>query len=397
MPQDMDYILNAVAEYYKKYENIRNEYCLGNRLKFNFFSAISDFYYRENFHSDILKLILDPYTEEVGNYQFLKYFLDMIGCDSNDFKSDVTCVREEKRIDILIKSNSKAIIIENKINGAVDQPNQLARYMEALKAESIDVVKIVYLTLTEAKKIDFSTYDDEHKEYIKTIKSKLHYLSVISNTKHEQSLLYFFDKCITITEKQEKNQKNFSVFLTHYKKLLMHLGGEIMVENAQKKLIKTIYSEKRFIRAKDELMSLLQNQWHVDRLFGELVAEIIQEKDNKYESYDYPTAKTIVKTVCKDFGIVFYTPLAYGFISLTSDGRFSVLRKCELFKILEEACFDSYSDKAAFADEFPQWIYRDFDFSSMSDATVDEATAIISKQLKLLEEKCQQFIDESEN
>ena len=106
-------LLEQAYKYHRHYENIRNEYRLGDRLRFNFFASISDIYYRENFHSDILNMILDPYTEEVGNSQFLTSFLELIGCNTDDFKSDVFCIREaslnssDSRIDILIESKKK--------------------------------------------------------------------------------------------------------------------------------------------------------------------------------------------------------------------------------------------------------------------------------------------------
>ena len=222
-------LLEQAYKYHRHYENIRNEYRLGDRLRFNFFASISDIYYRENFHSDILNMILDPYTEEVGNSQFLTSFLELIGCNTDDFKSDVFCIREaslnssDSRIDILIESKGKAIIIENKINGAVDQPNQLARYIKLLEDENIKIVKIVYLTLIKGKTIDFSTYSDEYKEYIKYLTlnnpdNKLCYLAVVDTG--DNTLLKFLDMCIGIAQKQEKESKNFSVFLKHYSDLL---------------------------------------------------------------------------------------------------------------------------------------------------------------------------------
>ena len=111
----------------------------------NFFTLISKNYHHENYHSNILKIIFtgDLNKDIVINKDYFRQFLLFIGlkdCDKKDFVTNITCTREEKRIDILIKSGKKAIIIENKINGAVDQPNQLARYLEALEEEKFEVI-----------------------------------------------------------------------------------------------------------------------------------------------------------------------------------------------------------------------------------------------------------------
>lgn len=74
---------------------------------FNVFYLISDLYYRENFHSDIIAFLLDT-TEKHGNGdKFLSAFISFlqdIGCkriNQKDYK-DATAVREENRIDILV-------------------------------------------------------------------------------------------------------------------------------------------------------------------------------------------------------------------------------------------------------------------------------------------------------
>ena len=53
---------------------------------FNIFSAISDTYKKENYCSDILKLILDPNTDEIGNPKYLYEFLLFIGISEKEIK-----------------------------------------------------------------------------------------------------------------------------------------------------------------------------------------------------------------------------------------------------------------------------------------------------------------------
>jgi hypothetical protein len=130
-------------------------------IGFNIFTLISDYYYRENFHSDIIKSLLDTEREKT-----LPIFLKMINSTRkegelkiSDF-SNFTIHREKERIDILILDDysKKAIIIENKINHAADTNRQLPKYYEKI-SKDFEVVAIVYLTLNTSKtphKLDWS-------------------------------------------------------------------------------------------------------------------------------------------------------------------------------------------------------------------------------------------------
>src|SRR6266404_4347993 len=95
-------------------------------LGFNLFAIISELYYRENFHSDVLQAIIDPKGKHREKDAFLHLFLEFIrshgaAINSSDY-SNAQVIREKDRIDLLIKDedSKKAIIIENKINNAGD-------------------------------------------------------------------------------------------------------------------------------------------------------------------------------------------------------------------------------------------------------------------------------------
>ena len=105
---------------------------------FNIFTSIAEYYWYENLHSDILKNILDPFTPVIGNPEFLKCFLELIEIDPKTFNYQSASVkREAEKIDLLIYDEKSAIIIENKINFACDQPNQLPRYYEKINNKDV--------------------------------------------------------------------------------------------------------------------------------------------------------------------------------------------------------------------------------------------------------------------
>lgn len=93
----------------------------------------------ENANSRILASLLTQHDNN-GNYQMLKAFAKHFFCDTDlaeliDTPKIVTeqQVRNDKRIDIYINEPGKyAIILENKVMDAPEQPHQLANYIEGL-------------------------------------------------------------------------------------------------------------------------------------------------------------------------------------------------------------------------------------------------------------------------
>ena len=401
----------AANKYHKHYEKVRKKYKLKEKLGLNFFTLISKNYHHENYHSNILKVIFtgDLNKDIIINKDYFQQFLVFIGlkdCDKKDFITNITCTREEKRIDILIKSGKKAIIIENKINGAVDQPNQLARYLEALEEEKFEVIKIVYLTLTEEKRIDFSTYSDEYKKYIPSIKSRLVYLTAVDQTgKADKNFIRFLKKCIKPTKKNQNRKaekKEFEVFLKHYRNLIMHLGGEIKMRNFQKKLVETIYSKKENIKAFDDFKDLLKNEALMRELRSECVLAKIKKKIPEYvdHSYPYHCGRTIYKKWNNDFGITYWISeqldISYGFITLEDEAKFSTIQKKELKNILNHDCFNEFSnEKVQEEKENSEWIFRNFDKDDINNYTTQEIVDMVTKVLRLLEEKSKHLLEDN--
>lgn len=137
-------------------------------LGFNAFELVSDVYRKENFHSDILKAILDPKSKHGEGTLFLQLFVKYL--QNVAMKQDKAIVmeklsklqrferahvtREEGRIDVLIDFEKYVILVENKINGADDMERQLPRYVEYVETSRLDkkeVAAIVYLTSAQPK------------------------------------------------------------------------------------------------------------------------------------------------------------------------------------------------------------------------------------------------------
>lgn len=209
---------------------------------FNIFTEISDIYWRENFHSNILKIILDPNTPDISNNnpKYLNLLIKTIFVNDNIAFSNYTKVTIEEptddgRIDIFIKdlSNNNVIIIENKINNASDMPNQLARYYEYIKKSGDNLIAILYLPLYD-KKPPFDFYEKKYDNIIKNVKDITYTIPVIN-------LCEWLDKCLNLTDKENEIAR---VFIMQYSNLLKSLGGDKMVIQKQIEIIEEAFKNE---------------------------------------------------------------------------------------------------------------------------------------------------------
>ena len=225
-----------------------NEYIEKNNFNenypFNIFELISDVYYRENFHSDIIAKLFE-------NEIVLKNFLKFIEADESLYFNEGYEVIPEYfikheikngRIDILIKSNDKdnnedeenenkekphCIIIENKLNGANDEERQLFRYYEAC-GKNFEVDKIVYISPNISKKSDKQSKEGIPKELIKTI--------VGYDGENEDFYTMVLEK--SLKEMNDNEPKEWLLLLEHYLKILRQTG-----ETKMDKLTKEFYDK----------------------------------------------------------------------------------------------------------------------------------------------------------
>lgn len=120
-----------IQELLEEFDKIQRQNQKGGN-SFNFFQFIEDKFWKitETKHSRILAFLLDPKETHGQGGAFLKLFLDKLEFDITNFnEKEWKVFVERNNIDILLQSNSISIVIENKSNGAVNQNNQLYRYI----------------------------------------------------------------------------------------------------------------------------------------------------------------------------------------------------------------------------------------------------------------------------
>jgi hypothetical protein len=208
-------------------------------IGFNLFAIISELYYRENFHSDILKALIDPKGKHQEQEKYLHLFLEFIrshgvSINLSDY-SNVQVEREEGKVDLLIKDedSKKAIIIENKINNAVDRHRQLPRYLEYVRANDYAPDAIVYLRLNGYAYPDTTGWSPKETEEVKTL---ITIVSAYDNDETQKDLLTgWIRKCEEVTTNPDAQH-----ILRQYGDLIKKLGGNIMNKPIMEKFYKTI-------------------------------------------------------------------------------------------------------------------------------------------------------------
>lgn len=191
----------------KRYREYIDKNNFEENYPFNIFELISDIYYRENFHSDIIAKLFE-------NEIVLKNFLDFIGVDKNKYKN-YEVEREESKIDILIKTEKNCIIVENKLNWAKDMPEQLFRYYNECKNnKKLEVDKIVYLSPNSWKQPEEQSIKEIPKELIK----------IIIGYDGENNDFYTMVLQKSLEEMNNKEPKEWRLLLEHYLKILRQTG-----------------------------------------------------------------------------------------------------------------------------------------------------------------------------
>jgi hypothetical protein len=214
----------------KRHENIN--------IGFNLFEIISDKYYRENLHSDLIRELLSPDGKHGEGTKYLQQFIYFLNSfkkhiiDIQLFENDVKVHREAGRRDITITNNKQAIIIENKINNASDTYNQIPKYVDDLEINKrVEVLLIIYLTLRQSKVPDENTWELTDKEEKKRLKDKLIIVRAFNGT--NKDLCHgWLANCINLTN----NIDNLAI-LRQYKRIIQHLSKNEMDQEHLKKFV----------------------------------------------------------------------------------------------------------------------------------------------------------------
>lgn len=160
---------NDIFEFIKKFTEIKKKNA--SLLQYNL-NLIDELHANENAHTRILLKLLDYESNQkkVILEEFLNLLNEKLVNQKIPILDDYRITGQFEFIDGYIWSDSKkvAIIIENKINWACDQNEQIQRYIETAKQYGIDEknIFVVYLTDTGIKKAADYSFTDYAKKML---------------------------------------------------------------------------------------------------------------------------------------------------------------------------------------------------------------------------------------
>jgi len=123
-------------------------------MSYNIISISTYTGHLENYHSDIWGFLLDKEAAHKKGNLFLTIFIDylissgIVDKNLREILIQADTFRERGRIDVLIvnEEHNVCIIIENKINNAVDQDKQLERYRDKAQRSKWKIEAMLYVT-----------------------------------------------------------------------------------------------------------------------------------------------------------------------------------------------------------------------------------------------------------
>ena len=283
---------------------------------FNVFTITSDFYYRETYHSDIIKAFLDPSEKHGDGNLFLFKFINLLSSsesadgsknsiDVNNYKgSKVT--REEGKIDILIKDDASksAIIIENKLNNASDTYRQLPKYYNAINGMGYNVEAIVYIPLDRYKTPTDNDWTPKEKKKIKSI------LHIIPGYSLDDKIINLVNDWISPCIDSSNNIDNISI-LRQYNKLLKYLTLHTMDTTSLKGFYDLLQNEHNYdtaISIRDMLNDL--PKYLATRIYDKYLIQcrpyskiwIYKETDAVFEGFAIDQIYTKMDITCSERG-----------------------------------------------------------------------------------------------
>jgi hypothetical protein len=347
---------------------LKREYSPIDDTDFNIFSSISDVYHYENLHSHIIALILNPRTKKIGNEKNIALFIELLNKIKPElqikFDGKICIEREEERIDVLIHDENSAIIIENKMNDAEDQENQISNYYEKVeKKMRKNVMAIIYLTLTSDKVID-EKKSIENNKYKGKIKNLFVPVYVINPKNMEHSFSEgFIKKCIECIEDTKENELA-RVYYTQYYELIKSLGGNSMKMAFYQGTLQEIYTDADKLAIFREFGDLWDNR---AKVFAEMAKRLLVETSCFKE---YPGKPDIVCRKINDtISLGYDSNNAFGYIRTPECAEADFVKRHEELS----ACFENKDLKDIFVNKNGKpecngfWVYKQINVDKIAD------------------------------
>ncbi|MDR1899083.1 MAG: PD-(D/E)XK nuclease family protein [Treponema sp.] len=356
---------------------------------FNLFKDLSPgTYHHELYHSRILERLLSPQTPEIYDRRYLQELVSLLRSKNknvrdHDFGDNYTVRREEGKIDVFIYDDTHGIIIENKINNAPDQDNQLARYYEyAAKVRKKEITAVVYLPLDGEKWPPLKSYTGKYKKFREEIEALLVRLPAVSGDEKGDYAHGFLDKCADIAG--AAGNRTALVFIEQYSKLVKEIGRrQVMAKSVEKKILKKLLDKniKTSLEELDELADIWKRK---DALLNEVVSDELRAKLGLEEKEN-----AIGKPINDEVRLEYWPWERWLGFSVNKKKTVTPETREKLEELLSQKDFAGpfFTE----GDNTAQYTGKYFNIGEFS-GSLDEAAALIAEKFNLLEKKARSVL-----
>ena len=335
---------------------------------FNLILSSSDFYYRENFHSDIICSIFNQKPLFVKEFiVFIQSCKTSLNIDLSNYNKPYA-LRETDKIDILIKDkkSNHCIIIENKINDANDMKRQLPRYYTTVQDKGYCVDAIVYLSLDGRKEINRSSWEDQDYKKIDTLIVK-----IAASAINDLSFCTVFLR--KITENNTCTIQEYT-FIRQYIDLLQFLGGSEMNNEIMEKFYNELQNEENYNAAKAIVEGMKQ-------LTDYRLKKYKKKFENNHDPFDHieiwKQGKGLIFRNCRE-----YTDYEIKFEIYPEQKKDKTII---IFKVQEEEAETGFIKhilertklSSIFHEEYDNWFEASFDFPKEEDKMIEDITEFL--------------------
>lgn len=294
--------LEKITEWYQNNEKKLKEY-REQGLDFNIFKILaSSSTIRETSHSKLLASLFDY---KVGNsYPLLGKFIELLDNDNDKPKigyqdTDIWEISTEVHtwagnVDIILKRETPekaVVIIENKVNNAKDQANQLYRYWkEIISNGKYENARIMYLPKDDYQACGHTLEKGEDYEEDLPLKLPIEIDNWSFNEKNNQPSIYqwlenckkhFSDESHRVRQFIEQYQEFFNPKIAEMTQEAMKLFENENIENWN--AFAALANQKEEIK----------KQWW-SKLFEEIYSKTIEYNDKKWEVYHWTGDEKII-------------------------------------------------------------------------------------------------------
>lgn len=257
-------------------------------------NLIDELHANENAHSRILRMLI-AYNGG-GSFPVFASFLNLVkkhclyAKDLSVFSPQFS--NEEARIDVLIKEYQAdapyAIIIENKVCGAIDQEQQIQRYIEiVMQYVSAENIYVIYLTRDREKEVSDISLTARAKEILGiSDESEGRYIPL----NYKDDILPWLEQDVLPNLPLKENLLTSSVQL-----YVDYLKGMFMLRENEQPILQNIYSKMRQeldIHSVNDSISLYERieflKYSVESILSEDIDKVLDEHLYKPLQHKFP-------------------------------------------------------------------------------------------------------------